>query len=244
MNQDQVVKIVDGRDDAWRSRSACRCCSSGWSSACSSRSSRRSPRSRSRRSPSSRRSSAVAVVADRRRPVDARPDRRLDHRRSTHSIPGLVERRMRRRRSRPLRPSTRWPASSSCSPGSRRCSCWRRCSPRKMMPARARGDRRRRRWRSASPPVALHGQAIPADALADRALVLKEMLVGLALRLRAGRLFAAVTAAGSLLDTLIGFSLRLAGRPGHRHPVGGRSSPALLAGRRSRSSSPSTATPG
>jgi flagellar biosynthetic protein FliR len=47
---------------------------------------------------------------------------------------------------------------------------------------------------------------IPTDVLALGGLVLKEMLVGLGFAFSLGALFAAVQVAGSLLDTLIGFS--------------------------------------
>jgi len=55
-------------------------------------------------------------------------------------------------------------------------------------------------------PIALHGQQIPNDALALFALVLKELLVGLAFALSIALLFAAVSSAGALLDMLVGFS--------------------------------------
>jgi flagellar biosynthesis protein FliR len=55
-------------------------------------------------------------------------------------------------------------------------------------------------------PMALHGQTVPSDVLAVGALVIKEILVGTAFAFSLGVLFAAVQAAGSLLDTLVGFS--------------------------------------
>jgi len=50
------------------------------------------------------------------------------------------------------------------------------------------------------------GGEIPMEALAFGGLILKEILVGLAYAFILGTLFAAVSAAGSFLDTLIGFS--------------------------------------
>lgn len=55
-------------------------------------------------------------------------------------------------------------------------------------------------------PLALHGQHVPNDALAIGALVLKELLVGLAFALSLAILFAAIESAGALLDVLVGFS--------------------------------------
>ncbi|MGB2710279.1 MAG: flagellar biosynthetic protein FliR [Conexibacter sp.] len=55
-------------------------------------------------------------------------------------------------------------------------------------------------------PLALRGQHVPHDALAIFALVMKELLVGLAFALSIGILFAAINSAGALLDMLIGFS--------------------------------------
>jgi flagellar biosynthesis protein FliR len=54
-------------------------------------------------------------------------------------------------------------------------------------------------------PAAKHGP-IDLDEIAFGALMLKEILVGLAFAYGLGALFAAVQAAGALLDTLIGFS--------------------------------------
>lgn len=50
------------------------------------------------------------------------------------------------------------------------------------------------------------GVVIPLDVTLYGGLILKEMLVGLAFSFIIGALFAAVAAAGALLDTLIGFS--------------------------------------
>ena len=55
-------------------------------------------------------------------------------------------------------------------------------------------------------PIAAHGQRLPVDSLAVAPLVLKEVLVGLAFAVAIGVLSAAVQAAGSLLDTIVGFS--------------------------------------
>lgn len=55
-------------------------------------------------------------------------------------------------------------------------------------------------------PLALHGQHIPQNEMAIAALVLKELLVGLAFALSIGILFAAISSAGSILDVLVGFS--------------------------------------
>jgi len=50
------------------------------------------------------------------------------------------------------------------------------------------------------------GHAIPMEIWAFAGLILKEMLVGLAFSFSLAALFAAIQVAGSLLDTLIGFS--------------------------------------
>jgi flagellar biosynthetic protein FliR len=58
-------------------------------------------------------------------------------------------------------------------------------------------------------PVAAHaagGAALPHDALGLTGLLVKELLVGMAFAFGLAALFAALSAAGSLLDTLIGFS--------------------------------------
>jgi flagellar biosynthetic protein FliR len=59
-------------------------------------------------------------------------------------------------------------------------------------------------------PIARHaakGQALPDDVWTIGGLMVKEVLVGLAFAFVIGALFAAMAAAGSLLDTIIGFSL-------------------------------------
>ena len=55
-------------------------------------------------------------------------------------------------------------------------------------------------------PLAMKGEHVPLDIMALGALAVKELLVGLAFSFAIAALFAAVTAAGSLADTLIGFS--------------------------------------
>jgi flagellar biosynthetic protein FliR len=55
-------------------------------------------------------------------------------------------------------------------------------------------------------PIAVGGRHIPLDTMAYTALLVKEMLVGLAFAFALGALFAAVSTAGSFIDTLIGFS--------------------------------------
>ena len=55
-------------------------------------------------------------------------------------------------------------------------------------------------------PIATGAQHIPLDILAFGELMLKEILVGLAFAFALAALFAAVSTAGSFLDTLIGFS--------------------------------------
>jgi flagellar biosynthetic protein FliR len=55
-------------------------------------------------------------------------------------------------------------------------------------------------------PVAMQGQTLPVDSLAIAPLVVKEILVGIAFAVAIGVLSAAVAAAGSLLDTIVGFS--------------------------------------
>ena len=55
-------------------------------------------------------------------------------------------------------------------------------------------------------PLAMKGQHVPLDIMGLGALAVKELLVGLAFAFSISVLFAAVTAAGSLMDTLIGFS--------------------------------------
>jgi flagellar biosynthetic protein FliR len=55
-------------------------------------------------------------------------------------------------------------------------------------------------------PLAMKGEHVPLDIMSLGALAVKELLVGLAFAFAIAALFAAVTAAGSLADTLIGFS--------------------------------------
>jgi flagellar biosynthetic protein FliR len=54
---------------------------------------------------------------------------------------------------------------------------------------------------------ALGGGTIPPDVIALAGLMVKELLVGMAFAFGIGALFAALSAAGALLDTMIGFSL-------------------------------------
>jgi flagellar biosynthetic protein FliR len=55
-------------------------------------------------------------------------------------------------------------------------------------------------------PLALHGQQVPADMLKITGLALKEIVIGLGFALSIACLFAAVDAAGALIDTQIGFN--------------------------------------
>jgi flagellar biosynthetic protein FliR len=55
-------------------------------------------------------------------------------------------------------------------------------------------------------PVVANGHTLPVDSLAVVPLVIKEVLVGVGFAVAIGVLSAAVQAAGSLLDTLVGFS--------------------------------------
>ena len=55
-------------------------------------------------------------------------------------------------------------------------------------------------------PLAMKGQHVPLDVMGLTALIAKEFLVGLAFAYALSVLFAAVSAAGSMADTLIGFS--------------------------------------
>jgi flagellar biosynthesis protein FliR len=55
-------------------------------------------------------------------------------------------------------------------------------------------------------PLAVKGQKIPTDVLSIGGLMLKEILVGLAFSFAIAALFAAVSTAGTFLDTQIGFS--------------------------------------
>jgi flagellar biosynthesis protein FliR len=78
----------------------------------------------------------------------------------------------------------------------------------KMLPARARGIVAVGLALGIAPIAtnAGHGQHIPMEIWALGGLVLKEMLVGLGFAFALAALFAAVQVAGSILDTLIGFS--------------------------------------
>jgi flagellar biosynthetic protein FliR len=75
----------------------------------------------------------------------------------------------------------------------------------KMIPARVRGIAAVGLAVGIS-PLATKGQHVPLDVMGLGALAVKELLVGLAFSFAIAALFAAVTAAGSLMDTLIGFS--------------------------------------
>jgi flagellar biosynthetic protein FliR len=55
-------------------------------------------------------------------------------------------------------------------------------------------------------PLALHGQAIPGDAMKIAGLALKEIVIGLGFAFSIACLFAAVDAAGSMIDTQIGMN--------------------------------------
>jgi flagellar biosynthetic protein FliR len=75
----------------------------------------------------------------------------------------------------------------------------------KQVPARARGVLAIALTLGLTPVVSRHAQ-IDLDTLPYALLILKELLVGLAFAYGLSALFAAVQAAGALLDTLIGFS--------------------------------------
>jgi flagellar biosynthesis protein FliR len=62
-------------------------------------------------------------------------------------------------------------------------------------------------------PLALAGQHAPLDAMSIAGLVMKELLVGLAFAFVIGILFAALNVAGTIIDTLIGFSFGAAVDP-------------------------------
>ena len=62
-------------------------------------------------------------------------------------------------------------------------------------------------------PLALAGQVAPTDAMSILGLIAKELLVGLAFAFAVGILFHALSIAGALLDTLIGFSFGAAVDP-------------------------------
>jgi flagellar biosynthesis protein FliR len=55
-------------------------------------------------------------------------------------------------------------------------------------------------------PMATKGHRVPIDVMSLGALATKELIVGLAFAFAISTLFAAVSAAGSMMDTLIGFS--------------------------------------
>jgi flagellar biosynthesis protein FliR len=75
----------------------------------------------------------------------------------------------------------------------------------KMFPARARGVAAVALAVGIS-PIAMKDQHVPTDALSLGGLIGKEALVGFAFAFAVSVLFAAVSAAGSFIDTLIGFS--------------------------------------
>jgi flagellar biosynthesis protein FliR len=75
----------------------------------------------------------------------------------------------------------------------------------KMFPARARGVAAVALAVGLS-PLAMKDQHVPTDALSLGGLIGKEALVGFAFAFAVSVLFAAVSAAGSFIDTLIGFS--------------------------------------
>ena len=76
----------------------------------------------------------------------------------------------------------------------------------KMLPARARGVAAVALSFGLA-PWALHGHHIPMDVMQLAGMVLKELLVGLSYAFALGAVFAAVSVAGSLLDTAMGFSM-------------------------------------
>ena len=75
----------------------------------------------------------------------------------------------------------------------------------KMLPARARGVAAVALAFGLA-PWALHGQHVSLDGLSLAGLIGKELLVGLAYAFALAAVFAAISVAGSLLDTAIGFS--------------------------------------
>jgi flagellar biosynthetic protein FliR len=75
----------------------------------------------------------------------------------------------------------------------------------KMVPLRARGVAAVALAVGLS-PIALKGGKVPTDALSLAGLIGKEALVGFAFAFAMSVLFAAISVAGSFLDTLIGFS--------------------------------------
>jgi flagellar biosynthetic protein FliR len=56
-------------------------------------------------------------------------------------------------------------------------------------------------------PVAMQGHKVPTDIWPLGELIIKELLIGLAFAFAVAVVFAAVSIAGNLLDTLVGFSL-------------------------------------
>src|SRR5690606_10221265 len=54
-------------------------------------------------------------------------------------------------------------------------------------------------------PLAVAGQTVPTEVLAIVALIVKELLVGLAFALCVAVMFAAIETAGSILDFMVGF---------------------------------------
>ena len=90
---------------------------------------------------------------------------------------------------------------------------------------------------------ALGDAAIPGDIWGLAALAGKEMLVGMAFAFGIAALFAALSAAGAMLDLSIGFMLGGVIDPLAGHAVVDPAA-ALHDGRRDRSSSPSAATAG
>lgn len=64
-------------------------------------------------------------------------------------------------------------------------------------------------------PVVAPGQELPLDVMGIAGLVLKEMLVGAAFAFVLGALFAAITTAGTFLDTLTGFAFGATVDPVH-----------------------------
>jgi flagellar biosynthetic protein FliR len=75
----------------------------------------------------------------------------------------------------------------------------------KMLPARARGVAAVAISFGLA-PWALHGHHVTLDVMQLAGLVVKELLVGLAYAFALGAVFAAVSVAGSMLDTAMGFS--------------------------------------
>jgi flagellar biosynthetic protein FliR len=76
----------------------------------------------------------------------------------------------------------------------------------RMMPARARGVAAVALTIGMA-PVAMQGHKVPTDIWPLGELMVKELLIGLAFAFAVAVVFAAVSIAGNLLDTLVGFSL-------------------------------------